>query len=76
MDADRYGRVFHLFDRACDLTEPEKEEFLREACGGDAELREWVDLALVEAERSSRFLESSPCNGLLSNFQSIYGVPA
>ena len=44
MKADRWNRVQALFDAALDQPTAERLSFLRQACGGDADLLEEVEI--------------------------------
>lgn len=48
-----------LFSRALELAEPEREEFLNDACGDDAELRLEVQRMLVDSRRADEFFGDS-----------------
>src|SRR5713101_1015818 len=52
--------VEQLLERALDLPAPEREGFLRQACGSDASLRERLQRLLALAEQDGGFLERSP----------------
>ena len=51
-------RVRTIFDEACELSGPEREAFLRQACGGDDELQARVLRLLEAAEKPDAFLAS------------------
>jgi serine/threonine-protein kinase len=53
-------RVFDLFDRAAELPEAARTEWLASACGEDTETRDEVERLLRADRRASRFLERPP----------------
>ena len=61
MSAD-WSKVEELFHAALERAPAEREAFLREACGGDAELRREVESLLAE-ERSAERLMEEPAAG-------------
>ncbi|HNO77878.1 MAG TPA: serine/threonine-protein kinase [Phycisphaerae bacterium] len=50
--AERYKHVMDLFHQACDLPDQERDQFLTDACGDDAELRRAVE-QLVQHDREA-----------------------
>lgn len=63
MDAPRYQRARALFHGACNLPAGEREAWLAEQCGNDAELLDDVRSLLVEAESAGSFL-ATPMDGI------------
>ena len=55
-DDTQSRQVLDLCDRALGMPESERDQFLDEACEGDARLRESVDSVLVAVGRAKRFL--------------------
>jgi len=58
MESDRWKQIDDLFDAALDLPESEREAFLTEKCGGDAELKTRIQ-KLLKATSTNNFLETS-----------------
>src|SRR5215813_13159404 len=58
MEADRFKQVDRLLQLALEHPSAERGEFLRRACGGDAELEREVRSLLTSQERAGSFLES------------------
>ena len=54
MTPERWRRIDDLFDAALRLAPAEREPWLREACGGDEDLRAEVDRLLAGDERADR----------------------
>jgi hypothetical protein len=60
MDPARAPRASDLYHAALDLSAPERERFLTEACRGNVDLRREVE-SLLEYERgAAQFLETPP----------------
>ena len=53
MTPERWRRIDDLFDAALQLAPAERESWLREACGGDEDLRAEVDRLLAGDEREN-----------------------
>ena len=53
MTPERWRRIDDLFDAALQLAPAEREPWLREACGGDEDLRAEVDRLLAGDERAA-----------------------
>src|SRR5262245_29576837 len=58
MDAKRWGQIKDIYDHALDLYGDEREGFLVEACGGDADLRREVESLLAAHEDAGIFLQA------------------
>src|SRR6516225_9355361 len=58
MEADRWKQVDRLLQSALEHPPAERGEFLRRACGEDAELEREVRSLLTSQERAGSFLES------------------
>ena len=58
MDAERWKRVDDLLQAAFQVPTERQEEFLRQQCGGDAELLEEVRSLLTSDRKAGSFLES------------------
>ena len=58
MDAERWKRVDELLQAALQVPAEQQEEFLRQQCGGDAELLEEVRSLLTSHRKAGSFLES------------------
>src|SRR5262245_42430492 len=58
MDAKRWGQIKEVYDRALDLCGDERDGFLAEACGDDADLRREVESLLAAHEDAGTFLQS------------------
>jgi serine/threonine-protein kinase len=57
MDTERFKQIEAIFDRALGLSGSEREEYLAEACGGDASLRREVETLLSAHGEAGDFLE-------------------
>ena len=57
MNANRFQRLRELFDAASELDPPAREAYLREACGGSAELLREVQALLTFDRTGNHFLE-------------------
>ncbi len=57
MDADRWKRVEDLLQSALQVSAGQQEEFLRRACGDDAELQQEVSSLLSSHHQADSFLE-------------------
>ena len=68
MTPDRYEQIGSLFNDARRLAVEERDSFLREACGDDAELLAELERLLDLDERSLPTLENAADGGLLSDF--------
>ncbi len=58
MDANRWKKIKEVYDRALDLRGDEREGFLAEACGDDADLRHEVESLLAAHDDAGSFLQS------------------
>ncbi len=58
MDNECWQRLQHLFHAAYDLNEPERSNFLNDACAGDPVLLGQVELLLSHREGAKTFIES------------------
>ena len=58
MDAKLWGQIKEIYDRALDLSGDEREWFLVEACGDDADLRREVESLLAAHENAGTFLQA------------------
>src|SRR5215475_4478719 len=58
MDAKRWKQIKEAYDRALDLRGDERESFLSEACGDDADLRRKVESLLAAHDDAGTFLQS------------------
>ncbi|HKQ75815.1 MAG TPA: protein kinase [Blastocatellia bacterium] len=58
MDAKLWGQIKDIYDRALDLRDEEREDFLAEACGDDGDLRNEVESLLAAHEDAGAFLQS------------------
>src|SRR5262245_58169950 len=58
MDAKLWGQIKEIYDRAIDLRGDEREGFLAEACGDNADLRREVESLLAAHEDAGTFLQS------------------
>jgi eukaryotic-like serine/threonine-protein kinase len=63
MDAKRWKQIKEVYDRALDLSRDEREGFLAEACGGDADLRREVESLLAAHDDAGSFLQSPVVEG-------------
>ncbi|MEM9407294.1 MAG: protein kinase, partial [Acidobacteriota bacterium] len=64
VDRERLRQIDRIFDEALDLEGAERERFVDENCGADAELRESVERLLRAADRP----QIQPGGALLGNF--------
>jgi serine/threonine-protein kinase len=55
--SSRWSRVEELFHGALERAPAEREAYLREACGGDEELRREVQSLLAEERSAERMME-------------------
>src|SRR5215475_6201844 len=58
MDANRWGQIKEIYDRALDLPGEERDGFLAEACAGDDDLRREVETLLAAHVAAGTFLQS------------------
>jgi len=58
MDAERWKRVDELLQAALQVPRGQREDFLRQQCGGDSELLEEVRSLLTSDRKAGSFLES------------------
>jgi|SRR5262245_6452890 len=58
MDANRWGQIKQIYDRALDLSREERETFLADACAGDDDLRREIESLLAAHEDAGTFLQS------------------
>ena len=58
MDQKRWGQIKEIYSRALDLCDEGREDFLAEACAGDADLRCEVESLLVAHDDAGTFLQS------------------
>ena len=57
MTPQRFEHVQDLYTRAVELPEPQRAAFLKEACGGDSDLRRDVESLLAQEESARSFME-------------------
>ncbi|MGA7321105.1 MAG: serine/threonine protein kinase, partial [Candidatus Sulfotelmatobacter sp.] len=58
MNPDVWRRVEELCQRALELNESRRAEFLQSACGGNDELRREVESLLAHERKAEQFIES------------------
>jgi serine/threonine protein kinase/tetratricopeptide (TPR) repeat protein len=58
MSPERWQQIEAVFQQAADLTQPERQNFLAEACAGDAELYLEVEKLVASFESADSFIES------------------
>src|SRR5262245_5617167 len=58
MDAKLWGQIKEIYDQALDLRGEEREGFLAEACGDDADLRREIETLLAAHEDAGAFLQA------------------
>src|SRR5262245_39799902 len=58
MDANRWKKIKEVYDRALDLCGDEREGFLAEVCGDDADLRREVESLLAAHDDAGQFLQA------------------
>src|SRR5215470_3373270 len=58
MDAIRWGQIKGIYDRALDLCDEGREDFLAGACAGDDELRREVESLLAAHANAGTFLQT------------------
>jgi serine/threonine protein kinase/Tfp pilus assembly protein PilF len=58
MSSSNWQKIEEIFDEAAELPRAEREAFLNEACGDDADLRREVEALLAADEQSNDFIES------------------
>ena len=59
MEPELWRRIEDLFDRALEMDESRRAEFLEHSCGGDDVLRREVESLLAHEKRAEHFIESS-----------------
>ena len=72
MNEDRFGRMCEIFDAARSMPTSQRDQYLAEACSGDAELRKEVEELLDEHTRQSPLDTNTP--GELAELISLEGV--
>ncbi len=73
MTPEQFQRVERLFERACQLSEPEREILLDDECGDDPEVKGAVRRMLQEDARSGSFL-ATPAAGNDVNLNAIVAM--
>src|SRR5215468_8752294 len=58
MEAKRWGQIKEIYDRALNLWDEGREDFLAEACAGDDELRREVESLLAAHADAGTFLQA------------------
>src|SRR5687768_4309240 len=58
MDLQKWQKIEEIFQAALDLPFEERDEFIREKCGADDELRREVEKFIARFEEEETFLES------------------
>src|SRR5215468_7037901 len=58
MEAKRWGQIKEIYDRALNLCDEGREDFLAEACVGDDDLRREVESLLAAHANAGTFLQS------------------
>src|SRR5262249_27828444 len=58
MDQKRWGQIKEIYNRALDLWDEGREDFLAEACAGDDELRREVESLLAAHANAGTFLQA------------------
>jgi|SRR5215470_8442708 len=58
MDAKRWNQIKAVYDRALDLRDEEREDFLAEVCGDDDDLCREVESLLAAHANAGTFLQS------------------
>ena len=58
MKPELWRRVEEICQRALDLNESRRAEFLDSACGDDGELRQEVESLLAHGKKAEQFIES------------------
>ena len=58
MSPERWKKIEDVFQAALDCDKIEREDFLRDECGDDAELKSEVEKLVARYEREEKFLES------------------
>lgn len=69
MDAERWQKIKTLFDAAQGLTPRQREDFLANACAGDAGLRGEVEKLLASLESAESFMENPAVAEAASMFE-------
>ena len=59
LDAERWARVERLFDEVADMTPSERTAYLRNVCGNDPELRNYIESLANSDVAKSTFIEDS-----------------
>jgi eukaryotic-like serine/threonine-protein kinase len=59
VNSERLQRIEHLYHEASELDESRRDAFLRQACGGDDDLRNEIDSLLAQEKNADSFLEST-----------------
>ena len=58
MTSERWEQIARVFDAALGVAPPEREAFVREACGGDREIWEEVERLLAQDDSAGEFLDA------------------
>jgi len=70
VNSERLRQIEHLYHKASELEEDQRDLYLRKACLGDDHLRKEIDSLLVHEKESESFLEST---ALLQEIPSLAG---
>ena len=73
-DPERWARIKALFLEALELPEPERSEYLRRACGEDADLLQEIGSLLASEKAAASFCEM-PAAGLLGDGEPAGATP-
>jgi Tol biopolymer transport system component/serine/threonine protein kinase/tetratricopeptide (TPR) repeat protein len=64
---ERWKQIEGVFDAAADLAPAERDAYLAEACGGDAELRRQVELLIRSHDAAGSFIEEPAVAGVITD---------
>ncbi|HEX8149658.1 MAG TPA: protein kinase [Pyrinomonadaceae bacterium] len=67
MTPERWKQIEGVFDAAADLAPAERDAYLAEACGGDAELRRQVELLIRSHDAAGSFIEEPAVAGVITD---------
>ncbi|MBV9926200.1 MAG: protein kinase [Acidobacteria bacterium] len=67
MTPERWKQIEGVFDAAVELDPAEREAYLADACGGDAELRRQVELLIQSHDAAGSFIEEPAVAGRITN---------
>src|SRR4051812_29043940 len=58
MTPERWKQIEDVFQAAIDLPSGERQKFIAEACAGDEDLREQVEVLIAQSDEAGDFIEA------------------